>query len=295
MSTASNVEIYLVLGLGFGLISFFRGFKIYREYRILEDTPEVPIRSIAMGLVHIHGKAEGEKQVNSPVTQTPCYFYKVDVERYQRDSRGGGSWRHYKTDATGLPFYLSDATGKVMVDAHNAEFDLMQMCKRETGSFSLGGLKTLFGGAKDPVLPAGAFVDDAALISYAESIATGGGTSITGLASGMIGGLGGISLGRGLNIGLGGSAHRYRFTEYCILPGHWYDLTGTCRENPIASDTHDRNVICKGENEPTFLISWRSEKNLESRLRNRAALHIFGGGALAVVCLAFLLARVGWL
>lgn len=90
MSSTSNLEIWVVLGFGFGLVSFFRGFKIYREYRILADTPEIPIRSIAMGLVHIHGKAEGEKQVQSPVTQTPCYFYKVDVEKYERDSKGNG-------------------------------------------------------------------------------------------------------------------------------------------------------------------------------------------------------------
>jgi len=288
MSSASNVEIYLVLGLGFGLLSFFRGFKIYREYRILADTPEVPIRSIAMGLVHIHGKAEGEKQVNSPITQTPCYFYKVDVERYQSDSRGSGSWRRYKTDAGGLPFYLTDATGKVLVDSNGAECDMMQTCKRETGGFSLGGLKTLFGGAKNPTLPAGAFLDDAALISYAESLASGGGTSLSGV-------LGGLSLGSGLNINLSGSSRRFRFTEYCILRDHWYDVTGTCAENRFAADEHDQNLLCKGANEPTFLISWRSEKNIESRLRNRAALHVFGGGALAVACVAILLLRLGWM
>jgi hypothetical protein len=54
-------------------------------------------------------------------------------------------------------------------------------------------------------------------------------------------------------------------------------------------------MIVKGQNEPTFLISWRSEKEIESTLRNRAALHIFGGGALAVACLAILLFRLGWL
>ncbi len=34
-----------------GLYSFFKGFRIYREYRVVEDTPEIPIRSMAMGLV----------------------------------------------------------------------------------------------------------------------------------------------------------------------------------------------------------------------------------------------------
>jgi hypothetical protein len=54
-------------------------------------------------------------------------------------------------------------------------------------------------------------------------------------------------------------------------------------------------MIVKGQNEPTFLISWRSEKQVQSTLRKRAALHIFGGAALSVVCLAFLLFRLGWL
>ena len=92
-----------------------------------------------------------------------------------------------------------------------------------------------------------------------------------------------------------GSGRRYRLSEYCIIPEHWYDLTGTCVENPNPQDEHDRNMIVKGQNEPTFLISWRSEKQIESTLRNRAALHIFGGGALSVACLAILLFRLGWL
>jgi hypothetical protein len=92
-----------------------------------------------------------------------------------------------------------------------------------------------------------------------------------------------------------GSEHRYRLSEYCIVPEHSYAVTGTCVENPNPQDEHDRNMIVKGQNEPTFLISWRSEKELQSALRNRAALHIFGGGALSVACLAILLFRLGWL
>ena len=56
MSDSGNVEIYAAIGFGFGLYSFFRGFKIYREYRVISDTPEIPIRSIPMGLVQVHGK-----------------------------------------------------------------------------------------------------------------------------------------------------------------------------------------------------------------------------------------------
>ena len=287
MSDDGNFEIFLAIGFGFGLLSFFRGFRIYREYRILEDTPEIPIRSIAMGLVHIHGKAQGDQLIPSPVTQTPCFFYKVDIEKYQKDSKGNGSWRHYKTDVNGVRFHLEDATGKVLVDAHNAEYDLLETCKRKTGSTSGSGL---FGGTNDPALTTGAFVTDSSLMSYAESVASAGGGSIAGT-------LAQFTLGSSLNLGGGGwgsgYSGQYRFSEYCILKGHWYDLTGTCVENPTPQDEHDRNLIMKGQNEPTYLISWRAEKAIEATLRNRAVLYIFGGGALAVACLGILLLRFG--
>ena len=86
---------------------------------MLADTPEIPIRSVAMGLVEIHGKAKGPQAVLSPVTKTPCFFYKVDIERWIRD-KNGGHWSHAATDAEGVRFYLEDATGKVLVDAHGA-------------------------------------------------------------------------------------------------------------------------------------------------------------------------------
>ena len=92
-----------------------------------------------------------------------------------------------------------------------------------------------------------------------------------------------------------GAGKRYRLTEHLVIPEHWYDITGTCVENPEAKDEYDRNMIVKGTNEPTFLITWRSEKEIRRTLRNRAAQRIFGGAILAVVCLGIFLAKHGWL
>src|SRR5690349_17586972 len=107
ISGNQKVELWLALGFGFELYSFFKGFRVYREYRVIEDTPETPVRSIAMGLVAVRGKTAGEPPLTSPLTQTPCFFCKVDIEKWHStDSRGGGSWLHYKTDARGAEFYL---------------------------------------------------------------------------------------------------------------------------------------------------------------------------------------------
>ena len=288
-SDNGNFEVAVVVGFGAGLFWFFKGFRVYREYRVVADTPEIPIRSIAMGLAQIHGKAKGQQTVMSPVTKTPCFFYKVDIEKWVRD-KDGGHWSHAATDAEGVRFYLEDATGKVLVDAHGAEYDLIQTAKRETGQGVVASSGRLFGGTRDSSLATGSWVSDSDLLNYAVSAVSTAHTTLSLDPGSLLSGLGRGSLSLGI-----GSEHRYRLSEYCIIPEHWYDVTGTCTENPNPQDEHDRNMIVKGQNEPTFLISWRSEKEIESTLRKRAALHIFGGAALSVACLAILLFRLGWL
>ncbi len=286
-SHGNDLGVAVVVGFGAGLFWFFKGFRVYREYRVLADTPEIPIRSMAMGLVEVHGKARGAETVLSPVTKTPCFFYKVDIEKWVRD-KNGGHWSHAATDAEGVRFYLEDTTGKVIVDAHGAEYDLIRNAKCETGGGLGGSLGRLFGGSPDPSLATGSWVSDSELLGYAESVVSHHAFSLG--AGGLLSGLGGGTI----NLGMG-SGHRYRLSEYCIIPDHWYGVAGTCVENPAPQDEHDRNMLMKGQNEPTFVISWRSEKDLQKTLRNRAALHIFGGAALSVVCLAVLLFKLGWL
>ena len=266
---SAKIDVWLALGFGAGLYYFYKGFRTYREYRVLMDTPEVPIRSVAMGLVDIHGKATGIPPIPSPVSQTPCYFYTVDIERWVAD-KNGGHWNHVVTDADGPRFYVADASGKVLVDAHKAEFDLLQSARMETRGSGWG---SLFSGLGSSTVTTGTCPD---LGTYAcEAVARHKGAGIFGSHT--------------------GAGERYRLTEHLVIPEHWYDITGTCVENPEPQDEHDRNMIVKGTNEPTFLITWRSEKEIRRTLRNRAAQHIFGGAILAVLCLGIFLAKHGWL
>jgi hypothetical protein len=272
-NASAKIDVYLAFGFGVGLYYFYKGFRVFREYRVLMDTPEIPIRSVAMGLVEIHGKATGIPPVPSPVTQTPCYFFKVDIEHWVQN-KNGGSWQHLATDADGKRFYLADKTGKVLVDAHNAEYDLIQTARVETGRSFGSGFGRLFSGVGGSTRAVGAALPSADLWSYASAA----------VARRKGGGIFGSGTGTG---------ERYRLTEYLVLPEHWYDLTGTCVENPTPQDEHDRNMIVKGTNEPTFLITWRSEQEIRRTLRNRAAKYIFGGAFLAVACLGIFLAKHG--
>ncbi len=260
-----------------GVYWFFKGFRVYREYRVLADTPETPIRSIPMGLVEMHGKAKlaPDQLVPSPVTQTSCLFYKVDIERWiESKDKDGGRWSFFATDADGPSFYLEDASGKVLVDANHAEYDLLLTGQRETHNTVMAAIFLKFGGRATP----------GDLEAYVSRVAARHHASLSDSIKHL-----------SLTAALGPSCGRFRLTEYCILPEHWYDVTGTCVENPKPKDEHDRNMIVKGQNEPTFLISWRGEKEVKSHLRKRAMKYIFGGGAIVLGCLGVLLALNGWL
>jgi hypothetical protein len=382
----NDPSFYLMLGACGGVYLFFKGFRVYREFRVVEDTPEMPIRSIPMGLVRVHGKATGEQRMTSPITGTPCFFYKVDIEKWEVKNNSG-SWSHYRTDTDGVGFYLTDGTGNVLVDTHAAELDLLKTGMREIGGNGLGSgspssASSLRTGASEEdlrryvsqvdVKRIGSFVGHglAALgplsdpdkerkrQAVVEMFAQGFGSpefvqkamafekppiarrleamgpqsdpaheqgrremieafnhpvgsaefvehmhrvlemqhdpehaqkfirSMDSMQRAQQGGLAAM---------MPAASGRYRFTEYCLVPDQTYEVTGTCVENPNPKDEHDRNMIVKGQSEPTFLISYRTDKQVESNLRRRAALYVFGGAGLSIVCVALLLLKFGWL
>ena len=82
---------------------------------------------------------------------------------------------------------------------------------------------------------------------------------------------------------------RFQLREYVVLPGRQYLIDGTCVENPAPKRDTDRSMIAKGRNEPTFLVSSKSEVQVQYGLRKRAALMILGGAVVALACLAGLL------
>ena len=95
-----------------------------------------------------------------------------------------------------------------------------------------------------------------------------------------------------MSVSVSSATGRYRLREALILPGQEYHVTGTCVENPSAKDSHDRNMIVQGQNEKTFLISWKAEQEVQQGLQKRALGMVFGGAALALFCLALLLGHL---
>jgi len=281
-----------IFGFGTGLYWFFKGFKVFREYRVIKDTPEIPIRSISMGLVHVHGKAGGEETVTSPISDTPCLYYQIVVEKWITGARGGGSWTDYRTDSKGVRFNLEDTSGKTAVDLQGAEVKLVPTSVTETQRTQAPPVG-LCGEGLDPRLSLAMYeVSDNHLNAYADRLGAHG-HSLAGTIKGLaIQGDPGYGAAFNARAGL---PRAYRFTEYCIRAGESYDITGTCVENPDAKDVHDRNLIVKGESEPTFLITSKSQTGIESALRRGAMARVFGGAAAAIFCLAFIFVKLGWI
>src|ERR671936_858928 len=90
-------DLLLMIGFGSGLYWFGDGFRIFREYRLVANTPRSHIRSLAME--------------------------RVEIERWEQD-RGRGRWVHYWTDTRELNFYIDDGTAKVLVNQSGPEYVL---------------------------------------------------------------------------------------------------------------------------------------------------------------------------
>ena len=409
-----------ILGFGGGIYTFLKGFREYRKYRLVADTPEIHIRSIPMGLVKVRGEARAEETLLSPITHTPCYVFKVVVEEWRSDSDGGHEWKHVATDVKGVKFYLQDVSGSVLVDPANAELDLPQGPTRQVHSNGRSASPPQVPGAapsgtpatdlellqyieqarlrhfgqmvgkgigmishasskpareplgqsfmsmladptghgaedfrtqmmkamlarKDPSgettrlalevwkHPQGTPEYDAALVRFGQAYfrAMGSTQSVPDASAvhayirqhpealGMVALMAGnaepqsdpeaekprqaaLAFGRGqvaefTRERTPTASGQYRLTEYCLVPGQTYDLTGTCAENPQPRDEHDRNIIVKGTNEPTFLISSRTDKGVQSHLLKQTLWKVLGGAAVAIVCLAILLGKLGLL
>lgn len=123
----------------------WRGFAAVQLKRMIENTPVSRIRSLATGMVEVCGRAERCYALVTPVTGIPCIYYRL--RRYRREERNG-NWQLTAQSSSGLhPFWLRDATGKVLIDPTAAD---LRPASRQEGSGA--GLNSSFfgrGGSPD--------------------------------------------------------------------------------------------------------------------------------------------------
>ena len=130
--------VLLLLGVAGGIALFVHGFRLNRRKRFIETTPTSTIRSLAVGLVEVTGKAEpASAMLNAPFSAMPCVFYYYMVEERQRHGKEE-KWVTIAKGESSEPFVVRDATGGVTILPIGA--DLMLETRgtyQNTGSIEL--------------------------------------------------------------------------------------------------------------------------------------------------------------
>ena len=134
-SNAEHPVLFFVVFLGIGIGFFIAGFRKYRKYRLIEDTPITPVRSAAIGLVHVTGKPTGPNPLTTPLTKLPCFHFYTVLEQYVRKGGkdGGAEWQAIASDQGEEAFFLEDQSGRILVAPHQASFDIPDAFIAEIG------------------------------------------------------------------------------------------------------------------------------------------------------------------
>lgn len=92
---------------------FWYGFYFLRMKRQIENTPTSRVRSVAMGMVEVKGKAVRQYSLISPMTHTPCVYYRLTKYRREKNNQ----WKVSSVSSSdNVPFLLEDDTGRVEID-----------------------------------------------------------------------------------------------------------------------------------------------------------------------------------
>lgn len=243
MSTV-GIVIALIICI-IGAVPFMFGFKQFHKYSLIKDTPRSKIRSMAIGLVEIHGNVMAKETILTPFSQSQCVYYYYEIQEYRRHVRSSGkgrvtvtySWDTIATGSRRIPFFARDETGNVYVNPRGAEYNVpLKKSFYQRGGF----LRSL-----SPILSALSDWDNA----KTNQINTGGW------------GLEPIQPGR---FRWGASVGDRKYHEHYLAPEENLFLMGTATPDHNAPN----NVLVKkGENEPTFIISNRSETKVMGSLK----------------------------
>ena len=247
---------------------FFLGFYKWRKYRIIRDTPTSKIRSMAMGVVEIHGSVEADQLIKTPFSKTECVYYKWEIKEYRRSSSSSGKsssnkWVGVGSGEQSVPFFARDETGRALVEPDKAEFIVAyKKVFYQKGKGLIGSIKVLSKLVKalknlDPNDPTSLNIDGDDLVP----MESGGSV-------------------RTVRVG------DRKYYEYFIEPDDNLFVLGTAAND---SSVPDNVVIKRGKNEKTFIISDKSERGVLKNLKKLMMVCFIGGGIFVAAGIVMLL------
>ncbi|ENO96988.1 hypothetical protein C667_11111, partial [Thauera phenylacetica B4P] len=90
-----------------------------RHARLIADTPTARVASAAQGYTELQGRGAplAGDPLLSPVNALPVLWYRLRIERRQRD----GKWQLVSTDTSAATFLLDDGSARCVIDPEGAE------------------------------------------------------------------------------------------------------------------------------------------------------------------------------
>jgi hypothetical protein len=101
------------------------------------NTPASKIRSASMGLVELSGMAEGPQTIPAGITGEACYYYRAIAWQLEQSGRSR-EWKKVADESLYVPFFINDATGRMLVDAAGADMEVHRNFRDEFNSSFFG-------------------------------------------------------------------------------------------------------------------------------------------------------------
>jgi hypothetical protein len=244
---------------GIGLCA--RSFRELRLRQLIQNTPTARIRSLAMGLVEINGRVEANNTLTAPFSGRPCAYWEVDIAT---QGRRRPSWRTVHRNTSGHPFYLRDDTGLALVYPKGARCNIPFGTEQVWAGFTL----------------------PECYASYLKEQGIGTRWTPWGFATMRFRER---TIDEGERVYVLGTATP-RAQVVTISEGEVLQATGTeDHTSRRLRRLHEETaaVVRQGENEPAFIISEGSERQLTMELGFRALGGLIGGPALALLGLGW--------
>ena len=112
-----------IIGLG-----IFVAVRTRRQLQALLTAERIYPADARQGYFRVEGKAvvAGKKQVLAPLTRSPCLWYRIKVEKYERrpgtsDNRNHSDWHTIRSDESEANFLVEWDGKSIRVDPHGAE------------------------------------------------------------------------------------------------------------------------------------------------------------------------------
>lgn len=130
-----------LLAFVIGITLIYGGTQRYLLAQKIKNTPTSKVRSAAVGLVELFGKAKCKDAIDSPISKARSAYWRIKGEYYKPGKHGG--WRDIYNASSSAQFYLEDDTGKMLIEPKDGEIDIPQDFF-SNGRLSEGGVLGMF-------------------------------------------------------------------------------------------------------------------------------------------------------